>query len=289
MPELPEVQTIVSDLDKRLRNHTIKKIWTDWQKSFHPSYEKVKRGVIGKKILRVRRRAKNILIDFTGDRTMLIHLKMTGHLLYRSNDWQKSESNDSPFFDSFNQFIRTCFYLDDKKQLAFSDVRRFGEIKLFKTSEEDSILRLKMLGPEPLSRKFTRSVFVERIETKKGLIKSVLLDQHVLSGIGNIYADEILWEARINPKQSVAVLTGKEITALYGAIVKILKKAVKYRGTSISDYRDALGRKGGYQNVRKVYQRAGEQCYRCKTILARTKVNNRGTTFCPSCQKQHAK
>jgi formamidopyrimidine-DNA glycosylase len=285
MPELPEVQTIVSDLNAKLHGHSVQRIWTDWVKSFHPSFSAVKKGVVGKQIICVRRRAKNILIDFVGGNTLLIHLKMTGHLLYRDKEWKKNEKKDSPFFDSFNQFIRTCFYLDAGKELAFSDVRRFGEIKLFKTVDEKNIPRLKKLGPEPLQRDFTLVVFRAQLRNKKGLIKSVLLDQNVVSGIGNIYADEILWEARINPRQRTDGLTSIQLSAIHMAIVKILKKAVKYRGTSISDYRDALGRKGRYQDVRRVYKRDGQKCYRCNTKLLRTKVNNRGTTYCPKCQK----
>ncbi|MFA6272859.1 MAG: DNA-formamidopyrimidine glycosylase family protein, partial [Patescibacteria group bacterium] len=219
MPELPEVQTIVSDLNVKLKGHTVQKIWTDWPKSFHPSVLKVRKGIVGRKVTGVRRRAKNILIDLTGNQTLLIHLKMTGHLLYRDHDWKNKEGKDSPFYDSFNQFIRTRFYLDDNKELAFSDVRRFGEIKLFKTSEENDMPRLKKLGPEPLSREFTYSVFKSRLQNKKGFIKSILLDQHFVSGIGNIYADEILWEAKINPKQKTDSLNVRQSKAIHSAIV----------------------------------------------------------------------
>jgi formamidopyrimidine-DNA glycosylase len=285
MPELPEVQTIVSDLNKKLKGHMIKKIWTDWPKSFDPSVIAVKNSVLEKKIIGVRRRAKNILIDFVGNVTMLVHLKMTGHLLYRNRDWKKKAIKDNPFNDPFNQFVRTIFYLDKNMELAFSDLRRFGEIKIFKTSEEDSIPRLQKLGPEPLGRSFTYTKLQKSLQNKNGLLKSVLLNQEVISGIGNIYADEILWDAKLNPKKKANTLTSKQKEHLYASIKKILKKAVEYRGTSISDYRDALGNEGNYQKIRKAYKRVGENCFRCKTILRGTKVNNRGTTYCPSCQK----
>lgn len=285
MPELPEVQTIVTGLNTKLKGHKIQKIWTDWPKSFDPSVAAVGKNVIGKKVLCVRRRAKNILIDFVGDKTLLVHLKMTGHLLYRENDWKKKADKDSPFHDPFNQFIRTIFYLDKNIELAFSDLRRFGEIKMFKTSDEGKIPRLMKLGPEPLDKSFTLKKLNERLQNKKSLLKSVLLDQNVVSGIGNIYADEILWEAKLNPKKSVDSLSKIQKEKLYKSIKKILKKAVELRGTSISDYRDAFGEKGSYQKVRKVYKRDGENCYRCKTKLNRTKVSNRGTTYCPKCQK----
>ncbi|MBU0613223.1 bifunctional DNA-formamidopyrimidine glycosylase/DNA-(apurinic or apyrimidinic site) lyase [Patescibacteria group bacterium] len=285
MPELPEVQTIVSDLNRKLKGHRIQKIWTDWPKSFYPSVVSVRKGISEKKIFGVRRRAKNILIDFAGNMTLLVHLKMTGHLLYRSSDWMKNASKDNPFNDPFNQFIRTIFYLDKNMELAFSDLRRFGEIKLFKTSEENSVPRLKKLGPEPLSPSFTNTKFQKVMENKKGMLKSLLLNQNVISGIGNIYADEILWEAKLGPKKRVDSLTSKQIRNLHQSIRKILKKAVECRGTSISDYRDASGKKGSYQKIRRVYKRDGENCFRCETKLRRTKVNNRGTTFCPQCQK----
>jgi len=286
MPELPEVQTIVSDLKRKLKGHVITKIWTDWPKSFFSFLPQIKKSIIGKKIIGVRRRAKNILIDFAGGKTMLIHLKMTGHLLYRDKAWRKKVTRNHPFHDSYNQYIRTVFYLDKSKELAFSDLRRFGEIMLFDTRRENELKRLKSLGPEPLDPQFDFSRFQKLASKKKGRVKSVLLNQSFISGIGNIYADEILWEAKIHPKTKMELLSRKQQTDLFRAIKKILKAAVKHRGTSVSDYRDAGGKKGGYQKIIKVYQRKDEPCYRCHTLIKKIKVNNRGTNFCPHCQKE---
>lgn len=287
MPELPEVQTIVSDLDKKLTGHILKGVWTDWPKSFHTSLKTLKKEIKEQKIKSVRRRAKNILIDLDQGKTLLIHLKMTGHLLYRDKNWKKQANKNHPLNDPYNQYIRTIFFLDRNKELAFSDLRRFGEIMLFRTTKENKIKRLKRLGPEPLDNKFTLVKFLKALENKKGRVKSVLLDQSVISGIGNIYADEILWEAKINPLTRVDELTSRKKRKLLLAIKKILKKAVKSRGTSVADYRDPSGKRGSYQNIRKVYQRKSKPCYRCYTPIQTTKINNRGTSFCPVCQRKN--
>lgn len=286
MPELPEVQTIVSDLNRKLKGHSITKIWTDWPKSFFSAFPLVKKNIIGRQIIRVRRRAKNILIDFKGGKTLLIHLKMTGHLLYRDKNWKSKAKKDHPFHDSYNQYIRTVFHLNRSKELAFSDLRRFGEIVLLDSDKENELKRLKELGPEPLDKKFNYCRFKKRLNGKTGQIKSALLDQSFIAGIGNIYADEILWESKIHPKAKISRLSDKQKKNLFQAIKKILQLAVKHRGTSMSDYRDAEGKKGGYQNIIRVYQRKGERCYRCYTPIKKTKVNNRGTNYCPHCQKE---
>jgi len=285
MPELPEVQTIVSDLNQKLKDHTIQGIWTDWPKSFFSPLKKIKQEIKGRKVKGVRRRAKNILIDLTGDKTLLIHLKMTGHLLYRDKNWKKQTGKNHPLQDPYNQYIRTIFSLDHGKELAFSDLRRFGEIMLYDTGEENKLKRLKKLGPEPLEKKFTFSRFNQVLKGKKRKIKSVLLDQTVVAGIGNIYADEILWEAKINPQRQANNLAPSQKRRIFLALKKILNKAVKNRGTSVADYRDLAGKKGRYQTLRRVYQRKGKTCFRCSSSIKKIKVNNRGTYFCPKCQR----
>jgi len=273
MPELPEVQTIVSDLNKKLKGHVFKKIWTDWPKSFQTSFAIVKKELVGRKIIGVRRRAKNILIDLSGSKTLLIHLKMTGHLLYRERGWKNKVKKNHPLLDPYNQYIRTIFYLDKNRELAFSDLRRFGEILLINTSQESEVPRLKKLGPEPLEPKFNFSRLKKVLKNKKGQIKTALLDQSVIAGIGNIYADEILWESQIHPRTKIDQLTTGQNKKLFFSIKKVLRRAVRYRGTSVADYRDLSGKKGKYQQIRKVYQRTGEPCPRCKTLIKKIKIN----------------
>jgi len=211
---------------------------------------------------------------------------MTGHLLYRERGWKNKVKKNHPLLDPYNQYIRTIFYLDKNRELAFSDLRRFGEILLINTSQESEVPRLKKLGPEPLEPKFNFSRLKKVLKNKKGQIKTALLDQSVIAGIGNIYADEILWESQIHPRTKIDQLTTGQNKKLFFSIKKVLRRAVRYRGTSVADYRDLSGKKGKYQQIRKVYQRTGEPCPRCKTLIKKIKINNRGTNYCPYCQKE---
>ncbi len=301
MPELPEVQTIVDDLKKKIIGRKITDIWTDWPKYFRALDEKgFRKYIIGKKITGIARRGKNILFDLSDKHLLLIHQKLSGHLLvgrwiktpkniklhqiWQAQKWIPNPTKGSTM-DPMNRFIRLIFFFDNGEMLALSDLRRFAKVLCGKREEILDLPDLKNLGPEPLDKKFTFKKFEGLFQKKKGKIKQVLLDQNFISGIGNIYSDEILWLAKIHPLARAENLKEKELKMLYRATKKILKKALKLRGSSIDDYRDAFGRRGKYDLVLYVYQREGKSCKRCGAKIQRLKINSRSAHFCPKCQK----
>jgi len=286
MPELPEVETIVEDLNQKIKGDTIVGFWSDWKKTIRMPVEKFTREIKGKKILGASRIGKNILINLSGGETIYVHLKMTGHLLVKSKvKSQKSKVGKNYFNEKVNQYIHHIFFLKSGRTLEFSDVRKFGKIILADTDKITEIKEIKSLGVDAMSNSFTLGKFNEILDAKKTKIKLLLMDQSKIAGIGNIYASEILFEAGILPARPADKLKKGEKIKLYNSIKKILKKAIKLRGTSDSDYRDTAGAPGKFQEVLKVYRRAGKRCPKCDTIIQREKMGQRGTFFCPVCQK----
>ena len=281
MPELPEVQTIVDELKKTVKNRQIVDLWTDW-----PKYRPIRHHVAGKKILDVERRGKNILFSLSDNHLLLVHQKMSGHLLV--GKWKSVKgiwvsTIPGPLLeDRNNQYIRLIFFLDNGKMLALSDLRRFAKILCGPKNIILNLPDIKDLGPEALS--LSEKVFIELFKKKKGILKSVLMNQNFIAGIGNIYSDEIVWLAKIHPQKRIEKLTLKNLKDLYRAMIKILLKALKLRGTSIDDYRTANGERGRYDLVRYVYQREGKPCQRCGTLIKRIKIGGRSAHFCPKCQ-----
>ena len=311
MPELPEVQTIVSDLRKILPGLKIAGVETDWEKMFKNCYfENFKKEVVGEKILDVRRIGKNILIDLSGGKTILVHQKMTGHFLYGKLEmvtppvagearWLGKEAG-AIRDDPQNRFIHLVFDLSNNKQLALSDLRKFAKVLLWPTDKLSELADINNLGPDPTAENFDFNKFQERLAPlaaglsrpqagqalKKGKIKTVLMDQSVFAGIGNIYSDEILWLAGIHPLRQVSSLTQEELKSIFTSTKKILKKAIEARGTSDSDYRDPSGQKGGYQEMLYVYGLEGEKCQKKDGgIITRIKIGGRSAHFCPVHQK----
>jgi len=302
VPELPEVETIVLDLRKKVLERTFVDVWTDFEKMIRlrqsfggqvkkpKSFKEFKKAMIGEKIKNVRRRGKNILIDLSSGKTLLIHQKLTGHLLL--GKWQLENKKwrsliPGPLSDDpMNSFLHLIFFLDNKNQLALSDVRKFAKIELWDKNELENSKEFKSLGPEPLEKEFTFEKFKEALlKKKKGKIKQVLMDQTVIAGIGNIYSDEALWLAKINPFQEVKNLKGEKLINLYQSIKTVLKKGIELNGESISDFRRLNGTRGNFDNFRKVYRREGEKCSRCGRIIKRVKLAGRSAHFCPTCQK----
>lgn len=291
MPELPEVETIVKDLRKNIIGRSIVDVWTDAEELIIKKPKRLrffKKEIKGRKIKAVRRRAKNILIDLSQGKTLLVHQKMTGHLLV--GKWKKvrggwiSELKGPLLDDARNRFLHLIFFLDDGTQLALSDQRKFAKAELWDKEELDFELSEK-IGPEPLESSFTLRVFKEVLaKRKRGRIKDVLMDQKVIAGIGNIYADEILWQTRINPTKDVKQLKQNELKAIHGAIKRVLLKGVELQGDSFYSFRRVDGTKGGFSEWAKVYGREGEECRRCKTIIKRKKLGARSAHFCPKCQ-----
>ena len=177
------------------------------------------------------------------------------------------------------------FQLSGGKMLAFSDLRKFGKVELWRTEELINSKEIKKLGPEPLEKSFTFKIFKKVLENKKGKIKQVLMDQGIIAGIGNIYSSEILWEAKINPFKKASELSGEELKKVYRAVQKILKKAIKAKGESFSDFRRIFGEKGGFDPLRKVYGREGKSCSRCRAKIEKVKIGSRSAYYCPVCQK----
>lgn len=290
MPELPEVENVVLDLKKKILGRIFIDVWTDFEKIIKKpkDFQQFKKEIKGKKIKKIWRRGKNILFDLSGGKTLLLHQKLTGHLLL--GEWELKENNwyskiPGPIRDDpINKFLHLIFWLDNKKQLALSDVRKFAKVELWDSKELKNSKEMKNLGPEPLEKDFTFEKFKE-ILPKKGKIKQVLMDQTVIAGIGNIYSDEILWQAKIHPLKDVSKLDKKEQKRIYQAIREILPKAIKLGGESISDFRRISGEKGYFDKERKVYRREGEKCRRCGTIIKRLKLAGRSAHFCPNCQK----
>ncbi|MGB9726502.1 MAG: DNA-formamidopyrimidine glycosylase [Minisyncoccia bacterium] len=277
MPELPEVETIVNQLNQVLKNRKIEEVVLIWPKVVQGtvSLNKLKEILKGAKIIKVFRRAKNILIELNNNYLLLIHLKLTGRILYGKKEFIEKDP-----------YLRFYLILDNDNFLALSDLRKFAKIVLLKKEDLNTIKDLKGIGPEPLDNNFSFEKFKEIILKKKKKIKEVLMDQKVIAGIGNIYANEILWEAKINPFRLANSLKEKELQELFNSIRKILKLAIKYQGSTIADemYRNIYGEEGNYGKIRKVYQREGEMCFRCKSKILRKTQAGRSTFYCPKCQ-----
>lgn len=290
MPELPEVQTIVSDLNKKIVGYIIVDFWSDWPKAIkNLSLEKFKKEIRNRKILNVRRTGKNIFIDLSKDKTLYIHLKMTGHLLVKSPEIIKSQSQKNYFNDKVNSYIHHIWTLTQNKNnlaMEFSDVRKFAKIVLDDTKKINELPEIKKLGLDVMDKKFTLQKFKNLLDKRKHRkIGLVLMEQDFMSGIGNIYRSEILYEAGILPQKTVEKLSKNERNKLYRTILIVLKKAIKMRGTSDSDYRDTAGAPGNFQKALKVYRKAGKKCPRCGTIIKRATLGQRSVFYCPKCQK----
>lgn len=295
MPELPEVQTIVDDLSKKIIGRKITGVWFDAPKLIKkPKAAELEKQIKGLKITDIKRRGKNILIylnskfQIPNSTILLVHQKMTGHLLY--GKWKidsgKVKSLSSGIMDNrANGYIHVIFYLDNGFQIAFSDLRKFGKIVFDSKEKIENSSDIADLGLDPFDKKFTFEKFKEIISGQKKAIKEALMDQKLIAGIGNIYSDEILWMAKIHPLISAKTLKLLQIKLIYISIIKVLTKALKLRGTSISDFRDAFGKLGFYADVRYVYRKEGEPCPRCKTPIKRIKMKSRSAHFCPNCQK----
>jgi formamidopyrimidine-DNA glycosylase len=301
MPELPEVETVVCGLRSRLYGRRIVDFWSDWPKYFRKSggEKKFRKHVVGRKIVGMKRRGKNILIELSNSHLLLIHQKLSGHLLY--GNWAKNKKliQDSknwdgqkwlpepfkePLVDPMNRFIRLIFFLDNKKMLVLSDLRRFAKVLYGSKDEIMNLADLKDLGPEPLEKDFSFAKFKALFNKKQGWIKQVLMDQNFIVGIGNIYADEILYDTKIHPLSRIEKLKEKELRRLYNSTRKILEKAVKLKGTSVDDFRDPSGVKGRYGQILKVYQKEGGECPKGH-IIKRMKIGARSAHFCPKEQK----
>lgn len=269
MPELPEVETVVRALREPLIGRTITAFRNTWPNHIdRPEPDALALRIQGLHIRAVDRRAKYIVITLSDDETLIIHLRMTGHLAVVAASLP------------VDKHTHTVFALDDGRELRFRDVRKFGTVALVNNSAEI----LGKLGPEPLDDAFTVDVLQQRFAGRKRAVKPLLLDQTVIAGIGNIYADEALFHAGIDPRRPVNTLDSAEIEALHGAIRHVLREGIAREGASISDYVKPDGEKGDMQNAVAVFRRTDMPCYTCGTPVQRIKLAQRSTHFCPVCQ-----
>ncbi len=345
MPELPEVETVRRGLAELLPGKRILGVDFDWPKSFPNAETDVSEFLIGAKVLEVKRRAKVLLIELDSKYSLVIHLKMTGQLVYvkklqssqadamqgsteqRSKAYKKygaraaevltpqstaSDSrvsssatkqagtvrgleerfgaghpNASLISDLPNKSTRVTFELDNSARLFFNDQRKFGWVRLIPTAEIPNIDFFKKVGPEPLAADFTSKAFRDRLLKRPNTnIKAAILDQSVIAGIGNIYADEGLWEAKIHPSLLVKNVSTAKMNTLFTSLRDVLQLSIDKGGSSDRNYVDAEGKRGSYLSFANVFRREGKPCTRCGTTIIKTRVAGRGTHTCPKCQKE---
>jgi formamidopyrimidine-DNA glycosylase len=294
MPELPEVETTVKGLRSKVLTRAFVDVWSDWKKIVKrpKGFEEFSKNLKGKKIVRVWRRAKNVIMDLSGGHSLLIHMKMTGHLLVGTWEFNKGiwqPKGNEALKEKLNGYLHIIFFLDNGKMIALSDLRKFAKVELWETEEFLKSKEFLGWGPEPLEKGFTLEKFKAAVKHKKGKIKQVMMEPKVIAGIGNIYSSEALWWAKIHPQKSAATLTDKELAELYKAVKKVLKAGIDFGGDSFSDYRNVDGQKGTFEGRKKVYQREGEKCHRCKTPIKRIMFAGRSAFFCPKCQTLNSK
>jgi formamidopyrimidine-DNA glycosylase len=284
MPELPEVETVVRGLQDTVLGRTFSKIQLFaptksiiLSSSIKPS--KLDLALQNKKILNIKRRGKNILIELSGELTLWIHLKMTGHLYFKKKS-DPVEKHDLVLFD-FKAQAKTK--TNNNYHLRFNDYRRFGRLRLFKNGELWNQKGLKELGPEPLE--ISKDDFVNLFKKSKRMTKPAILDQSFIAGIGNIYADEALFASKINPKRITSSISIKKLKELHGHIQRILKLAIKNMGSSVDTYAGVDGNPGGFQKYLKAYGNEGKPCHHCGRKIVREKIGSRSAHYCPRCQK----
>ncbi|TSC91269.1 MAG: formamidopyrimidine-DNA glycosylase [Candidatus Berkelbacteria bacterium Licking1014_96] len=280
MPELPEIETIVNGAKKRLIGKKIKSVEIRVPKIISPEIREFKKGSIGVEIKDVRRFAKIIVIDLSNKNSILIHLKLTGQLIFQVNSEQGTVSSKQSLPHNYTHVI---FTFSDNSHLYFNDIRKFGYLKLVKTAEVGERPEIKNLGPEPLGD-FSYEDFRLKLERRKrSKIKQILMDQKFVSGIGNIYANEILFHASVRPSDLVGNLTENQRKQIFKSIKFILKKAITMGGSSENTYVNLEGKKGDFMKYAKVYRQ--KTCKVCASPIERIAIGGRGTFYCQSCQK----
>ena len=278
MPELPEVETVKEALNQTVKGQTIKDIELRYEPMVkNMSADEFKEKLINQTIQEASRRGKYLVFHFD-DYQLLSHLRMEGKYFYVDSDFE------------LNPHVHVIFTLENGKRLLYQDTRKFGTYHLYdKAIDLETTAPFQVLGLEPFATEFTPSYVKEKIQNKKKPIKSLLLDQTVVCGLGNIYVDEVLYRARLHPLTSSSELTDKDIENVVKYTVEVLARAIELGGTTIRTFRSSHGVSGTFQNELLVHQRKGENCYECHTPIEKIKVGGRGTYFCPTCQKLTAK
>jgi len=295
MPELPEVETVRRDLRTSLKGKKIASLKIMADKIAPQGEALLKRALVGNSFKDVDRIGKLLIFKLAkvGNRydCLLIHLKMTGQLIYKQgakltaggHSLRPGSLTEAVGGELPNRSTRALLGFEDQSQLFFNDLRKFGYLKL--VSQEELLKIKQRYGIEPLTENFTKSSFIKALERRKKNIKAVLLDQMIISGLGNIYADETLFAAGIRPQRLASSLKNSELDLLYKQIQVIIKKAIERRGTTFSTYVDGSGKKGNFTSLLKVYGRGGKPCSKCGQAIKKVKFAGRGTHYCQNCQK----
>jgi len=286
MPELPEVETVRRGLAELILGKAITSQSHDTEKGFPNGDQDVAQFLIGATVTAVRRRAKVLMIDLSTNYSLLIHLKMTGQLVFVGETrFGAGHPSDSLVNELPDKSTRVTLNFADGSKLFFNDQRKFGWMRLLPTIEIPNIIFMQKVGPEPLAKDFTAQEFMQRFTRRaKTTIKAAILDQSVVAGVGNIYADESLWGAKIHPQRLVGSITEQEFVLLYHELREVMNLAVEKGGSSNHTYVNAEGKKGSYMDFARVFRREGLPCPRCNTIIEKLRVAGRGTHICPHCQ-----
>lgn len=305
MPELPEVQTTVNGINEYATGLVITDVWTSYNSRHHAGKDNIKdpkfftqfkKVIRGARITGASRRAKNVLIHLSNDHTIIIHMKMTGHVLYGTYKRQKVDGKEAwvateagPLRDdAFNRHIRLVFSLSNGKHLALSDLRKFAKVTLVSDKELYASEHLSKSGPEPLEASFNIKLFKERLLRRpQRPIKTALMDHEIIAGIGNIYSDEILWRAGVHPLEKVDSIPSTKMKLMFDAMKDVLESGINFGGDSMSDYRNILGVSGEFQNKHNAYRKTGTACLKrgCNGIITRIKLGGRSAHFCSVHQK----
>ena len=289
MPELPEVEVVKRSLTSKVQNLIIKKVMiNDDRLRYRIDKNKIRR-IVGLKLTKIKRRSKFLLFFFNKNMIMLVHLGMTGKFFFVD---QKNVKYKTSFYYDINKekdkkHDRVVFVFNNNKKLIYNDVRKFGFIKFFNKHNLHNNLHLSKLGPEPLEKKFNYIYFKKYIINRNRLIKDILMDQKFLSGLGNIYVNEILFLSKIKPTRKVKKIKNFEIKKIIKFTKSVLISSIKFGGSSIKDFSSSNGKKGSFQQHFNVYGKKKESCsnVNCKSKIARTVISNRATFYCPKCQK----
>lgn len=280
MPELPEVETIRLGLQKYLVGKKVERVEIRLPKIFEGDSKKI----VGAQITGVRRFGKALVIDLDNDFSLAVHVKLTGQLVYVGRDRPRDSKISSKVGQVPNAFTHVIFYLSEGVRLFYNDIRQFGWLRVLYTPDVGEMKFIQELGPEPF-KDLTLEKFKEILRGKATAIKVLIMDQKRIGGVGNIYANDALYLAKINPKRAAKDLTEEDVESLYEAIHTVLKKGLELGGSSEHTYVNVLGEEGEYQKHMLVYGKAGKACTKCGSRIIRTTLGGRGTFFCFVCQK----
>lgn len=289
MPELPEVETVRRGLSLLILKRKIVSVTTDTEKSFPNAPEDVAAFLVGSTVVGIRRRAKVLIIDLSTDYSLIIHLKMTGQLVYRGEQvFGAGHPSDSLVGGLPDKSTRVIFTFENGSHLFFNDQRKFGWVKLYPTIEVPNIDFMKRVGPEPLEGDLSHKEFIQRMRRRNGTsVKAALLDQTVIAGIGNIYADEALWGAKVHPASRVRDVSDESLSLLLDEARFVLKLSIEKGGSTDRNYVNAEGKRGSYIDFARVFRREGQPCQRHPDVrIEKSRVAGRGTHTCQVCQVQ---